>query len=80
VAEVVHGVLSLFDAAWRAATDFAVFDRDAVELHQLGPHILEHLNTGTTDEAVARVLGLGVRTYLVGRLSASDTAGGRPDD
>jgi hypothetical protein len=63
VPEVVHGVLSLFDAAWRAATDFAVFDRDAAELRQLAPHILEHLNTGATDEAAARALGLGLRTY-----------------
>jgi hypothetical protein len=35
VPEVVHGVLSLFDAAWRAATDFAVYDRDAAELRRL---------------------------------------------
>jgi len=63
VPEVVHGVQSLFDAAWRAATDFAVYDRDAAELRSLAPRILDHLNTGATDEAAARALGLSVRTY-----------------
>jgi hypothetical protein len=63
VPEVVHGVLSLFDAAWRAATDLAVFDRDAAELRQLAPRILDHLNAGATDESAARALGLSVRTY-----------------
>ncbi|WP_024804244.1 response regulator transcription factor [Nocardia sp. BMG51109] len=63
VPEVVHGVLSLFDAAWRAATDFAVYDRDAAELRRLAPRILDHLNTGATDEAAARALDLSVRTY-----------------
>lgn len=63
VPEVVHGVLSLFETAWRAATDFAVFDRDVAELRRLAPRILDHLNTGATDEAAARALGLSVRTY-----------------
>ncbi len=63
VPEVVHGVLSLFDAAWRAATDFAVYDNDAAELRRLAPSILDHLNTGATDEVAARALGLSVRTY-----------------
>lgn len=63
VPEVVLGVVSLFDAAWRAATDFADFDRDVAELRQLAPRILDQLNTGATDEAAARSLGLSVRTY-----------------
>lgn len=63
VPEVVHGVLSLFDTAWQTATDFAVYDQDIAELRQLAPHILEHLNTGATDESAARALNLSVRTY-----------------
>jgi hypothetical protein len=63
VPEVVHGVLSLFDTAWQAATDFAVYDRDLTELRRLAPHILDQLNTGATDDAAARLLGLSVRTY-----------------
>ncbi|MBY8861160.1 hypothetical protein K7711_32115 [Nocardia sp. CA2R105] len=63
VPEVVHGVASLFDATWRAATDFATYDRDLDELRKLAPRILDQLNTGATDEAAARVLGLSVRTY-----------------
>ena len=63
VPEIVHGVVSLFDATWHAATDFAVYDRDGAELRRLAPQILDHLNSGATDEAAARALGLSVRTY-----------------
>ncbi|MGW4366414.1 hypothetical protein ACWEKT_12280 [Nocardia takedensis] len=63
VPEIVHGVLSLFEATWRAGTDFAIYDRDAAELRRLAPQILDCLNTGATDEAAARTLDLSVRTY-----------------
>ncbi|OLF15757.1 helix-turn-helix domain-containing protein [Actinophytocola xanthii] len=61
--EVVQGVLSLFEAAWRGATDLAVYDAQTAELRQLAPRVLELLASGCKDETAARALGLGVRTY-----------------
>lgn len=60
---VVQNVQSLFDAAWRAATDLAVYDAQHAELCTLAPRVLELLATGCKDETAARTLGLGVRTY-----------------
>jgi DNA-binding NarL/FixJ family response regulator len=61
--EVVQGVLSLFEAAWRAATELAVYDAQTAELRLLAPRVLELLASGCKDETAARALGLGVRTY-----------------
>lgn len=60
---VVQNVLSLFDAAWRSATDLAVYDAQHAELCSLAPRVMELLSSGCKDETAARTLGLGVRTY-----------------
>jgi DNA-binding NarL/FixJ family response regulator len=60
---VVQNVASLFDAAWRSATDLAVYDAQHAELCTLAPRVLELLASGCKDETAARTLGLGVRTY-----------------
>lgn len=61
--EAVQGVTSLFDAAWRSAIDLAVYDTRIAEIRQLAPQVLDLLSQGVKDEAAARTLGLGVRTY-----------------
>jgi DNA-binding NarL/FixJ family response regulator len=61
--DVVRGVASLFEAAWRGATSLAVFDASLAELRALAPQVLDLLGTGCKDETAARTLGLGVRTY-----------------
>jgi DNA-binding NarL/FixJ family response regulator len=61
--EVVQGVASLFEAAWRASVELAVFDAELAELRSLAPRVLELLAAGGKDESAARTLGLGVRTY-----------------
>ncbi|MCP2166010.1 helix-turn-helix transcriptional regulator [Goodfellowiella coeruleoviolacea] len=61
--EVVQAVRTLFDAAWRAATDLDVVDRSLAELRPLAPRILELLASGCKDETAARRLGLSLRTY-----------------
>ncbi|MDR7380626.1 DNA-binding response regulator [Promicromonospora iranensis] len=61
--EAVQGVTSLFDAAWRSATDLDVYDTQIAEIRQLAPRVLDLLSQGVKDEAAARALGLGVRTY-----------------
>lgn len=61
--EVVQGVLSLFEAAWRGATDLAVVDAQTATLRRLAPRVLELLASGCKDETAARSLDLGVRTY-----------------
>lgn len=61
--EAVQGVTSLFEAAWRSATDLAVYDTQIAEIRQLAPQVLDLLGQGVKDEAAARTLGLGVRTY-----------------
>lgn len=60
---VVQNVLSLFDAAWRSATDLAVYDAQHAELCSLAPRVMDLLASGCKDETAARTLGLGVRTY-----------------
>ncbi|MGB3437437.1 MAG: DNA-binding response regulator [Actinophytocola sp.] len=60
---VVQNVSSLFDAAWRSATDLAAYDAQHAELTTFAPRVLELLATGCKDETAARTLGLGVRTY-----------------
>lgn len=59
----VAAVASLFEAAWRAGTDLAVYDAQHAELCSLAPRVMELLASGCKDETAARTLGLGVRTY-----------------
>lgn len=61
--EVVRSVTSLFDAAWRTATELAVFEMQFAEVRALAPRILDMLASGCKDESAARTLGLGLRTY-----------------
>ncbi|GAB3174199.1 response regulator transcription factor [Myceligenerans halotolerans] len=61
--ETVQGVNSLFEAAWRSATDLDVYDAGAAEIRRLAPQVLDLLGRGVKDETAARELGLGVRTY-----------------
>ncbi|RSN56167.1 LuxR family transcriptional regulator [Amycolatopsis sp. WAC 04182] len=61
--ETVQGVMSLFEATWRAATELDVFDAQVSEIRRLAPAVLDLLGSGVKDEAAARSLGLGVRTY-----------------
>lgn len=61
--ETVHGVSSLFEAAWRSATDLDVYDARIAEIRQIAPRVLDLLGQGVKDESAARSLGLGVRTY-----------------
>jgi DNA-binding NarL/FixJ family response regulator len=62
-AAVVQNVQSLFEAAWRSATELAVYDAQHADLTSLAPRVLELLASGCKDETAARTLGLGVRTY-----------------
>ncbi len=59
----VAAVASLFEAAWRAGTDLAVYNAQHAELRALAPRVLDLLGSGCKDETAARTLGLGVRTY-----------------
>ena len=61
--EAVQGVTSLFEAAWRPATELDVYDTQIAEIRQLAPQVLDLLGQGVKDEAAARALRLGVRTY-----------------
>ncbi|MFD9895649.1 DNA-binding response regulator [Amycolatopsis sp. NPDC059027] len=61
--ELVQGISSLFDAAWRSAVDLAVYDARFAELREQVPRILELLSSGCKDETAARTLGVGLRTY-----------------
>src|SRR5690606_5721994 len=61
--ETVQGVISLFETAWRSATDLAVHDARVAEIRRLAPAVLDLLSQGVKDEAAARRLGLGLRTY-----------------
>ncbi|WP_236594555.1 DNA-binding response regulator [Saccharothrix sp. 6-C] len=61
--EVVHGITSLFEAAWRAGTELAVHEAEMAELRAFMPGVLDALNEGWTDETAARALGVSLRTY-----------------
>lgn len=61
--ELVHGITSLFEAAWRAGTPLALHEADMAELRLFAPGVLDALNRGWTDEAAARALGVSLRTY-----------------
>ncbi|MGC5257599.1 hypothetical protein ACPXCG_14695 [Gordonia sp. DT218] len=62
-ADTVQGVSSLFEAAWRSATDLAAYDARIADIRRLAPQVLDLLSRGVKDESAARSLGLGVRTY-----------------
>ncbi|MEO3870091.1 DNA-binding response regulator [Nonomuraea sp. B12E4] len=61
--ETIQGVMSLFETVWRSATDLAVHDAQVAEIRRLAPAVLDLLSQGVKDEAAARKLGLGARTY-----------------
>ncbi|MFW0786087.1 hypothetical protein AAFP35_16365 [Gordonia sp. CPCC 206044] len=61
--EAVEGVSSLFEAAWRSATDLATYDARIEDIRRLAPQVLDLLGQGVKDETAARRLDLGVRTY-----------------
>ncbi|MBP2339544.1 ATP/maltotriose-dependent transcriptional regulator MalT [Saccharothrix coeruleofusca] len=61
--EVVHGISSLFEAAWRAGTELAVHEAGMDELRPFVPVVLDALNQGWTDETAARRLDMSLRTY-----------------
>ncbi|MFD7653000.1 DNA-binding response regulator [Actinosynnema sp. NPDC059797] len=61
--ELVHGISSLFEAAWRAGTELAVHEARVAELRSFAPGVLDALNRGLTDAAAARALGVSLRTY-----------------
>lgn len=61
--EIVQGVVSLFETAWRSAVDLAVYNARVAEIRQLAPAVLDLLSRGVKDETAARQLGLGLRTY-----------------
>lgn len=61
--DVISSVTSLFNAAWRAGTDLAIYETEFAEVRALAPRILDMLASGDKDESAARTLGLSVRTY-----------------
>lgn len=60
---VVQNVQSLFEAAWRSATDLSTYDTQHADLATLAPKVLKLLASGCKDETAAKTLNLGVRTY-----------------
>ncbi|MFI5605800.1 DNA-binding response regulator [Amycolatopsis sp. NPDC051903] len=61
--DLVNGIKSLFEAAWRSSTDLAAFETRFAELRQHTPRLLDLLSSGCTDETAAREMGVGLRTY-----------------
>ncbi|GAA3810038.1 helix-turn-helix transcriptional regulator [Amycolatopsis tucumanensis] len=61
--DVIGSVTSLFNAAWRAGTELAIYETEFAEVRALAPRILDELAAGSKDETAARALGLSVRTY-----------------
>lgn len=61
--ELVHGISSLFEAAWRGGAELAVHEAEMTELRPVVPVVLDALNRGWTDDRAARELGLSLRTY-----------------
>jgi hypothetical protein len=61
--DLVNGIQSLFEAAWRSATNLATYEVRFAELRQFTPQILDLLTSGCTDETAARTMGVGLRTY-----------------
>lgn len=75
--DAVHGVSSLFETAWRSATDLAVYDARIADIRQLAPQVIDLLGQGVKDESAARSLGLGVRTYRRRVAELMDALGAR---
>jgi hypothetical protein len=63
IPNVVAGVHTLLDTAWKDATDLAEYERDYGEVCSLAPRMLELLGSGATDGVAARSMGLSLRTY-----------------
>ncbi|MGW4484037.1 DNA-binding response regulator [Amycolatopsis sp. NPDC004368] len=61
--DLVNGISSLFEAAWRSSTDLLAFETRLAELRQHTPRLLDLLLSGCTDETAARTMGVGLRTY-----------------
>ncbi|MET7991271.1 DNA-binding response regulator [Amycolatopsis sp. NPDC005232] len=61
--DLVNGISSLFEAAWRSSTDLAAFETRYAELRRHTPRLLDLLLSGCTDETAARTMGVGLRTY-----------------
>lgn len=75
--DAVHGVSSLFEAAWRSATELAAYDAGIADIRALAPQVLDLLGQGVKDETAARSLGLGVRTYRRRVAELMDALGAR---
>ncbi|WP_020662960.1 response regulator transcription factor [Amycolatopsis benzoatilytica] len=61
--DLVRGIASLFETAWRASTAMAAYETRFAELRQYTPQLLHLLSSGSTDEKAAREMGVGLRTY-----------------
>ena len=61
--DLVHGIASLFETAWRASTPMEAYETRFAELRAYTPQLLSLLSSGSTDEKAAREMGVGLRTY-----------------
>ncbi|MCG3749020.1 MULTISPECIES: response regulator transcription factor [Amycolatopsis] len=61
--DLVRGISSLFEAAWRSSTAMEAYETRFAELRQYTPQLLDLLSSGSTDEKAARAMGVGLRTY-----------------
>ncbi|WP_033291058.1 response regulator transcription factor [Amycolatopsis jejuensis] len=61
--DVVQGITSLFEVAWRSSTAVDAYETRFAELRQYTPKLLDLLSSGCTDEKAAREMGVGLRTY-----------------
>ncbi|WP_409183628.1 DNA-binding response regulator [Amycolatopsis sp. VS8301801F10] len=51
--DLVRGISSLFEAAWRSSTAMEAYETRFAELRQYTPQLLELLSSGSTDEKAA---------------------------
>lgn len=66
-AALVGGAYALFEAAWAAADELEAFlVSDRPQLDARARAVLKALESGATDEAASRRLGMSVRTYRRG--------------
>ncbi|MGW7535899.1 DNA-binding response regulator [Amycolatopsis sp. NPDC054798] len=61
--DLVRGISSLYEAAWRSSTALEAYEARFAELRQYTPQLLDLLSSGSTDEKAARAMGVGLRTY-----------------
>lgn len=61
--ELVQGIKSLVEATWRTSTALAAYETRFADLRRHTPQLLDLLSSGCTDEAAARAMGVGLRTY-----------------